>query len=201
MKKIILVLILAGMYVNAFPQSYDLNYTVEYVLKKTNGNEVSRMKLYRNGDKLKFTTTQNKGTDNETVVDVYIFKNEGKVYTATTGKKSKYGNRHALDLMYVFMLTGVYILEFGNDGTVFNNRTNAGTGTVLGKECVYYNILPPGSPPEGHADYYLYQNNLMLKRFVGSLEEGNSLEALSYDTSEVPESTFVLPTDIQFIDY
>ena len=202
MKKIeIFILLFAFCIVNsAFSQNtYDVKYTVEYVLKDYRGNEINRLKLYRNGDKLKFTTTANKGKDNEQTTDIYVFKNEGKVYTATITKNFKTGNRHSLDMSFIGMQTGVYILDLGNDGSVFNTNARSGTGNVLGYECTLYNLL---TSPDGGSTFYMYQDNLTLKHFAQTTTSGTTLEAVSFDNSaDVPESIFTLPSDITFLDY
>jgi len=196
MKRIILVLLFMGMNINIFTQSYDLNYTVEYALKDARGTVLSKLKLYRNGNKLKFVKIDNAGKANETTTDIYILKDEAKVYTIVSNSAGKFGTQKALDLMYVGMQTGVYIIDLGNDSTSFNSRTRAGTGTVLGMECVKYTIA---SNAEASSDYYMYQDNLMLKRSVGSSAEGNTIEALSFDnTTPVQESLFVLPADVTY---
>jgi hypothetical protein len=178
---------------------YDQKYIIEYALKDIRGNEISRIKLFRNGSKLKFTKTENKGKDNETITDMYIFKDEQKVYTVISGKKSKVGSKHVLDMSFVGMQTGVYIFDLGNDGSIFNSNSRVGNGTVLDKDCVLYNLL---ATADGRSDYYMYQDNLMLKRFVGTSTDGSTIEALSYDTNaDVPESTFTLPSDVQFLDF
>jgi len=188
-----LVLLVQGIYVNVFPQSYDTKYTVEYTLKDINGNMINKIKLFRNGAKMKFSKVENKGTDKETTTDIYIFKDESMVYTVVSNSAGKFGSKHALDLSLVGMQTGVYILDLGNDGKIFNSSSRAGTGTVLGYDCVKYTIA---STAEASSDYYMYQDNLMLKRFVGSYTEGNTIEALSFDnTTDVPESMFVVPAE------
>jgi hypothetical protein len=178
--------------------NYDVKFSAEYVLKDIKGNEINRMKLFRNGTKLKFTKVDNKGKDNETTTDIYIFKDEQKVYSIVSSKKAKFGGKHSLDMTYIGMLTGVYIFDMGNDGSIFNSSTQAGTGSVLGNECVLYDILVTA---DGKSEYYMYQDNLMLKRFAGTSTDGSTLEAISYDSStDVPESIFVIPDDVQYID-
>lgn len=179
--------------------NFSAKYTVEYILKDIRGNEINKIKLYRNSDKLKFTTTSNKGKDNETTTDMYIFKNEQKVYTVISGRNSKVGTKHALDMSFVGMQTGVYILDLGNDGSIFNSNSRGGNGTVLGKDCVIYNLV---TAPDGGSNYYMYQDNLMLKRFAGTSTDGSTLEAVSFDDNTEPsESNFILPTDVQFMDF
>ena len=179
--------------------NYDEKYSVEYVLKDIKGNEISRFKLFRNGSKLKFTKTDNKGKENESTTDIYIFKDESKAYTVISDKNIKVGNKHALDMSFIGMQTGVYIFDLGNDGSIFNNSMKAGTGSVLGYECVLYNLISYG---DARTDYYMYQDNLMLKRFAGSSTDGSTIEAISYDvTGNIPESTFTLPSDVQFLDF
>ena len=197
MKKIIIVIFLLGIYVNLFPQSYDLNYTAEYVLKDARGNEISRLKHYRNGNKLKFYKVDNSGKSNETTTEIYIYKDDAKIITVITNSAGKFGSKAALDIMYVGMQTGIYILDLGNIDYIFNNTSRAGTGNVLGMECSKYTMASNG---EASSDYYMYQNNLMLKRSVGSAAEGNTIEAVSYDTGVVPESNFVIPTDVRFMN-
>ncbi len=194
--KTILVLFFLGIFVNVFPQSYDVNYTVEYALKDARGTVLSKLKLYRSGNKIKFVKNDRIGKPDSTTTDLYILKDENQVYTIITNSAGKFGTRHAVELIYVGMQTGVYILDLGNDGKIFNSNSRAGSGSVLGMECVKYTIA---SNPEASSDYYMYQDNLMLKRWVGSATEGNSIEALSYDnTTPVPESLFVLPTDVTY---
>lgn len=196
MKKTILVLMLLGIYINIFPQSYDLNYSVEYALKDAGGTVLSKMKLYRNGTKMKFVKIDNAGKPNETTTDIYILKDENQVYSVVTNSAGKFGSRKALDIMYVFMQTGVYIFDLGNDGKIFNSNSRNGSGTVLGMDCEKYTVA---SNSEASSDYYMYQDNLMLKRSVGSVSEGNTIEALSYDnTTPVPESLFTVPADVTY---
>jgi hypothetical protein len=179
-------------------QTYDTKYTVEYALKDARGNILSRMKLYRNGSKIKFQKFDNAGKPDSSTTNIYIFKDEPKIYSIITNSAGKFGTKNAVDMSYVGMQTGVYILDLGNDGTIFNGNSRAGSSTVLGMECVKYTIASQG---DASSDYYMYQDNLMLKRWVGSTREGNSLEALTYDnTSEVPESMFVLPLDVQYLN-
>jgi len=177
---------------------YDKKYITEYVLKDIRGNEINKMTLYRNGSKMKFVKINNKGKEDEVTTGVYILQDEQKVYTIISSKKITIGYKHSIDMSYVGMLTGVYIFELGNDGSIFNNRTRSGNVNVIGKDCVKYNII---TSPDGSSDYYMYQDNLMLKRFAGTSTDGSTLEALSYNTEvEIPESTFLLPADVQFLD-
>jgi hypothetical protein len=181
-----------------FSQDYDVKYIVEYAFKDAGGNILSKMKMYRNGSKIRFQKFSNTGKPDSTVTDIYIFKDEPKIYNIITNSAGKFGTKNAVDLMYVGMQTGVYILDLGNDGQIFNSNSRAGSGSVLGRDCVKYTIV---SNAEASSDYYMYQDNLMLKRWVGSTAEGNSIEALSYDnTSDVPESIFVLPADVQYLN-
>jgi len=195
MKKLTLILILLGMYISSFAQTYDVNYTIEYHLKDARGNEISRIKLFRNGNKMKFQKVDNRGASNESTTDMYIFKDDAKVITVITNSAGKFGTKAALDIMYVGMQTGIYILDLGSTDNIFTNRT--GSGTVLGKDCDKYTVIFGG---DASSDYYIYQNNLMLKRSVGSATEGNTIEALSYDTGVVPESTFTVPADVTFMN-
>lgn len=198
--KIILILFTA---LNIFiadiiSQTYDTKYTVEYALKDARGNILSRMKLYRNGSKIKFQKFDNAGKPDSSTTNIFILKDEPKIYNIITNSAGKFGTKNAVDMSYVGMQTGVYILDLGNDGTIFNSSSRQGTQTVLGFECTKYTIA---SGPDASSDYYMYQDNLMLKRWVGSTQEGNSIEALTYDnTSEVPESVFVLPLDVQYLN-
>lgn len=204
MMKTILCAILFLMCFSAenYSQTFDTKYSAEYVLKDKSGTVISRMNHYRNGDKLKFVKVSNKGKADEMTTEVFIFKNEGKVYTLYTSKNVKMGNRHAIDLSFVGMLTGVYIFDLGNDGAIFNSNTRVGPEMVNGRECIRYNLVPRDAPPGGITDYYFYQDNLMLKRVVGSVEENNSIEASSYDAgADVPESMFTLPAGVEFPDY
>jgi len=190
------ILILLGMYINIFPQSYDVNYTIEYALKDARGTVLSKMKLFRNGNNLKFSSTFNAGKPDENTTDIYIFKDERMINTIVSNSIGKFGGRRVLDMMYVFMQTGVYIFDLGNDTTIFNIRSRAGNMTVLGMECVKYTIVSGG---DASSDYYMYQDNLMLKRWVGSAAEGNSIEALTFDnTTPVPESMFLVPADVTY---
>lgn len=197
MSKIVFILVLLGMYINLYPQTYDVNYTAEYALKDARGNEISRLKLYRNGNKLKFLKVDNSGKSNETTTEIFVIKDDAKIITVITNSAGKTGTKAALDIMYVGMQTGIYILDLGNIDYIFNNTSRAGTGNVLGMECVKYTVASNG---EASSDYYMYQNNLMLKRSVGSSTEGNTIEALSYDTNIVPESIFTIPADVQYIN-
>ncbi|MFI5212220.1 MAG: hypothetical protein ACHQIH_05005, partial [Ignavibacteria bacterium] len=173
-------------------------YTIEYALKDARGNILSKMKLYRNGSKLKFVKFDNVGKPDSSVTNIYIFKDEPKIYSIITNSAGKFGTKNAVDMSYVGMQTGVYILDLPNDGKLFNTSTRAGSAGVLGMECVKYTIASDGS---ASSDYYMFQDNLMLKRWVGSAAEGNSLEALNYDnTSDVPESIFIVPADVQYLN-
>lgn len=177
---------------------YDKKYSAEYVLKDIKGNVINRLMLYRNNNKLKFVKTENKGKEDELITEMYILKDEQKTYTIMSSKKIKLGYKQTLDMTNVGMFTGIYIFDLGNDGSVFKPSLITGSGDVLGKSCVQYTII---TAPGGGSFYYMYQDNLMLKRFVGTTEEGNTLEAISYDTGvDIPESTFTIPTDVQYID-
>lgn len=205
MKKLTVILFIFNFGFSCFiyPQNnYDTKYSAEFVLKDKSGEVLGSIKHYRSGDKLKFIKVSNKDKDNETTTEIFIFKNEGKVYTVISGKNYKLGSRHAIDLNFVVMQAGVYILDLGNDGSVFNNKTKVGPEMINGRECIRYNLVPPDAPPGGITDYYFYQDNLMLKRVVGSVEENNTIEASSYDANaDVPESIFTLPTGVDFPDY
>lgn len=185
-----------------FSQEYDTRITAVYALKDARGTVLSKIKFFRNGNKLKFTKVDNEGKSNETTTDIYILKDEPKIYNIVSNSAGKFGSKNAVDMSYVGMQTGVYILDLGNDGTIFNSGTRVGTEMVLGKECVKYTIASQTVPGDhASSDYYMYQDNLMLKRWVGSAAEGNSIEALSYDiNSDVPESIFVVPTDVQYLN-
>ena len=148
---------------------YDTKYSSEYVLKDARGTELNRFRHYRNGNKLKFTKVSDRGTDKETTTDIYVMKDEAKVYTVISGRGYKSGTRQTMDLSLVGMLTGVYILDLGNDGTIFNSRARNGTAAVLGRDCVVYTITAFG---DAKSEYYMYQDNLMLKGWVGSVAEG-----------------------------
>ena len=194
---IFLVVICAGVLFSE-PPDFDTKYKIEYALKDARGTVLSKLLLQRDGDKIKFTKVDNRGKPDEMTTEMFIFKNESKVYTVYTTSVLKMGNRHSLDLSYVGMQTGVYILDLGNDGTLFNSSYINGTETVLGKECTRYIIVSQG---DARSEYDMYQNNLMLKRWVGSTAEGNSIEALSFDgTSDIPAGTFTLPTGVEFTD-
>jgi len=157
---------------------------------------LSKIKLFRNGSKLKFTKKDNTGKPDSSTTNMYIFKDDNMVYTIITNSAGKFGTKHAVDLSYVGMQTGVYILDLGNDGTIFNSTSRASSGSVLGMDCVKYTIV---SSADASSDYYIYQDNLMLKRSVGSVTEGNTIEALSFDnTTTVPESMFELPADVTY---
>lgn len=199
--KTILLLVTAviffGSAVNSQP-AYDTKYTVEYALKDARGNILSKMKLFRNGSKLKFQKFDNVGKPDSTVTNIYIFKDEPKIYNIVSNSAGKFGSKNAVDMSYIGMQTGVYILDLPNDGKLFNSSTRAGSAVVLGFDCVKYTIATQG---DASSDYYMYQDNLMLKRWVGSPSEGNSIEALSYDnTSDVPESIFIVPADVQYLN-
>jgi hypothetical protein len=94
MKKVILVILLLGIYVNIFPQTYDVNYTSEYVLKDARGNEISRLKHYRNGSKLKFLKVDNAGKTNESTTEVFVNKDDAKIITVVTNSAGKFGTKH-----------------------------------------------------------------------------------------------------------
>lgn len=207
MKKlnIILLILLSSTFLyksEIYSQTYDTKYTVEYVLKNATGNILSRMKMYRNGSRIKFVKIDNVGKPDSSRTDIYILKDEPKIYNIITNSAGKFGTKNAVDMMYVGMQTGVYILDLGNDGTIFNGNSRTGSETVLGLDCVKYTIASQtfGSD-HASSDYYMYQDNLMLKRWVGNAAEGNSIEALSYDnTSDVPESIFIVPSDVQYLN-
>ncbi len=203
--KIVLVLLLAICFmcygVNS-QDSFDTKYTIEYALKDASGNIKSKMKLYRNGNKLKFQKYDNAGKPDSTSTSIYIFKDEPKIYNIVTNSAGKFGTKNAVDMMYVGMQTGVYILDLGHDGKLFNSSSRAGSEIVLGKNCIKFTIASQSIPDDNaSSDYYMFQDNLMLKRWVGNAAGGNSIEALSYDnTTDVPESIFVLPVDVQYIN-
>lgn len=185
-----------------FSQTYDTKYSSEYVLKDKSGTVLNSFKHYRSGDKLKFVKVSNKGKDNETTTEIFVFKNERKVYMVISGKNYKSGTRFNMDINSVFMQTGVYIFDLGNDGSIFNSNTRVGPEMVNGRECIRYNLVPRDAPPGGITDYYFYQDNLMVKRVVGSVEENNTIEASSYDAgADVPESMFTIPTGVEYVDY
>ncbi|MEO8514161.1 MAG: hypothetical protein ABI543_11405 [Ignavibacteria bacterium] len=183
-------------------QTYDIKYTVEYALKDAGGNILSKMKMYRNGSKIRFVKLDRVGKPDSSTTNIYILKDEPKIYTIISNSAGKFGTKNAVEMSYVGMETGVYILDLGNDGSIFNSNSRAGTENVLGLECVKYTIASQtvGSD-HASSDYYMYQDNLMLKRWVGNSSEGNSLEALNYDnTTDVPESMFIVPTDVQYLN-
>lgn len=203
MKKSILIsaLLFCCLICDAFSQdpAYDLKYAVNYELKDINGNVKGGVKLYRDNDKMRFTATENRGTDLEKTTDIYIFKTEGKIYTVITGRGYKSGSRHAIDISFIGMQTGVYIIDLGDPIPLFPASEISGNGAVLGKDCVRYLIASFG---DAKSEYFMYQNNLMLKRFVGSSAEGNTLEATSYDTNaDIPAGTFTLPAGVDFPDF
>ncbi len=183
-------------------QTYDTKYTVEYALKDAGGNIKSKMMLYRNGSKMKFQKFDNADKPDSTSTSIYIFKDEPKIYNIVTNSAGKFGTKNSVDMMYVGMQTGVYILDLGHDGKTFNSNTRVGSEIVLGMDCVKYTIASQSIPGDhASSDFYMYQDNLMLKRWVGNAAEGNSIEALRYDnTSDVPESIFIVPLDVQYIN-
>lgn len=185
-----------------FSQTYDTKYTVEYALKDASGNIKSKMMMYRNGSKIKFQKYDNAGKPDSTSTGIYIFKDEPKIYNIVTNSDGKFGTRNDVDMMYVGMQTGVYVLDLGNDGTIFNSNTRVGSESVLGMDCVKYTVASQTVPGDrASSDYFMYQDNLMLKRWVGNSAEGNSIEVLRYDnTSDVPEGIFVLPADVQYLN-
>lgn len=187
---------------NIFTQSYDTKYTVEYALKDAGGNIKSKIMLYRNGSRMKFQKFDNSGKPDSSVTSIYVFKDEPKIYNIVVNSAGKFGTRNAVDMMYVGMQTGVYILDLPNDGKIFNSSTRAGSETVLGLDCAKYTIASQTVPGDhASSDYYMYQDNLMIKRWVGNDAEGNSIEALRYDnTSDVPESIFTIPGDVQYLN-
>lgn len=192
----IAVLVLFGLGVSLHSQNYDTKYTVVYALKDAAGNELSNVKLFRNAEKMKFQKVSNSGKPDESTTDIYINKNDPKIHTVITNSAGKFGGKYDLDIMYVFMNTGIYVLDLGHDGKIFNGTTKDGSGNVLGMDCVQYTVASDGS---ASSKYYMYQDNLMLKRTVGNSTEGNSIESLTYDnTSDVPESIFLIPSDVQY---
>ncbi len=201
MKKTILLtaFVFCLFHVRAYSQDYDLKYTVNYELKDARGDVKGSVKLYRDNDKMRFTSTENRGTDLEKTTDIYIFKNEGKIYTVITGRGYKTGSRHAIDISFVGMQTGVYIIDLGDPIPLFPASEISGSGQVLGRDCTRYLITSFG---DAKTEYFMYQNNLMLKRSIGSTTEGNTIEATSYDnTSDIPPGTFTLPTGVDFPDF
>ncbi len=185
-----------------FSQEYDTKITAVYALKDARGTVLSKIKFFRNENKLKFTKVDNEGKSNETTTDIYILKDEPKIYNIVSNSAGKFGSKNAVDMSYVGMQTGIYIFDLGNDGTIFNSGTRVGTEMVLGKECVKYTIASQTVPGDyASSDYYIYQNNLMIRRHVGNASEGNTIEAISYDiSSDVPESIFVVPLDVQYLN-
>ena len=162
MKKTIFIVMFLGLCVNLFAQTYDTKYTIEYALKDASGNIKSKMMLYRNGSKMKFVKFDNAGKPDSTSTSIYIFKDEPKIYNIVTNSAGKFGTKNAVDMMYVGMQTGVYILDLGHDGKIFNSGTRVGSETVLGMDCVKYTIASQ-SVPGDHAssDYFMYQDNLI----------------------------------------
>src|SRR5260221_14474561 len=82
MKKITAILFIFnfGFSCFIFPQSnYDTKYSSEYVLKDKAGTVLNSFKHYRSRDKLKFVKVSNKGKDNETTTEIFVFKNKRKV--------------------------------------------------------------------------------------------------------------------------
>lgn len=203
MKKIILTLSLVIFLFSqsiSFSQSYDVNYTIEYALKKADGTEVSRMKFFRNGNQMKFLKMSDSGTPQEAKTEIFINKDDRKIYQIISNSTGKYGSKFDLDVMMVGMQTGVYILDLGNVD-LFNAGSLTGTGTVLGKACKEYTIVMQSNGTQlARSVYYIYQDNLMLKRSVGSDVEGNAIEALSYNTAVVPSSVFDMPADITWMN-
>lgn len=198
MKRSLVFLFLLGFLLQANSQTYDTKYTIEYVLKNASGVIQSRMKLYRDGSRMKFEKLDNSGKPDSTRTEIFIFKDEPKIYNIVSNSAGKFGTKNAVDLSYVGMQTGVYILDLENERRLFNSSLVSGSGSVLGMECVKYTIASDG---EASSDYYMYQDNLMLKRWVGNAAEGNSIEALNYDnTSAIPESTFTLPAGVNFLN-
>jgi hypothetical protein len=196
---IMLYFIMSGVF---FSQTYDQNYTAEYVLKDAGGNILSRMMMYRSGSKIKFTKFDNIGKPDSSNTNIYILKDEPKIYNIVSNSAGKFGTKNDVDMSYVGMQTGVYIMDLPHDNAIFNSSTRVGSENVLGRECVKYTIASQIVPGDhASSDYYMYQDNLMLKRWVGSPSEGNSIEAISYDnTTEVPESMFVVPVDVQYLN-
>jgi len=185
-----------------FTQSYDTKYIIEYVLKDAGGNIKSKLIMYRSGSKIKFVKKDNSGKPDSSTTEIFVLKDEPKIYNIVTNSAGKFGSKNAVDMNYVGMQTGVYILDLPNDGKIFNSGTRAGSESVLGMECVKYTIASQTVPGDhASSDYYMYQDNLMLKRRVGNATEGNSIEALNYDIiSDIPESIFTIPADVQYLN-
>lgn len=199
-KTAIIIVLLLISFLNGMTQTanYDTKFKAEYVLKDIHGNEIGRIKVYRNNDKIRFNKVENPGKENELNTDVYAFKNENKSYMITSGKGVKLGYKYSAEMIFLGSLTGVYMFDLGNDGTVFNSSTRAGTETVLGKECVRYNLL---TSADGTSDYYMYQDNLLFKRVAATSTDGGIFEVISYDnSSEIPESLFIVPVDVQYLN-
>ncbi|CAN5651433.1 hypothetical protein BH10BAC5_BH10BAC5_03730 [soil metagenome] len=210
MKKIFLLTLLLGLYANVFSQTYDVNYTIEYALKKADGTEINRLKLFRNGDKLRFQKFSNQGKADSSTTDIYINKNDPKIYMITSNSAGKFGTKSDYDYMYAGMATGIYILDFDKmdangrsmlRSQIFTPASQSGTGTILGKECTKYTLITQSYGSEtASSDYYFFQDNLMLLRHVGTQNDGNNIEALSYDSGIVPESMFTIPVDVLYMN-
>ncbi len=213
MKKILFALslvFLASFHTMIYAQTYDVIYNIEYALKKTDGTEISRLKLFRNGDKLKFQKIDRPGKADSSRTDIYIDKNEPKIYMIISNSAGKFGTKSDYDYMYAGMQTGIYILDFDKidasgrymlRSQIFTTASQSGTATLLGKECTKYTLITQSNGSEtASSDYYFYQDNLMLLRHVGTQNDGNNIEALSYDTSVVPESIFDVPLDVSWLN-
>ena len=144
MKRSLVFLFLLGFLLQANSQTYDTKYTIEYVLKNASGVIQSRMKLYRDGSRMKFEKLDNSGKPDSTRTEIFIFKDEPKIYNIVSNSAGKFGTKNAVDLSYVGMQTGVYILDLENDRRLFNSSLVSGSGSVLGMECVKYTIASDG---------------------------------------------------------
>src|SRR4030095_6031922 len=106
MKKVIILIAALSIFTSIiYPQSYDVKYTVEYALKDVRGTILSRMKLYRNGSKIKFQKFDNIGKPDSSTTSIYILKDEPKIYNIISNSAGKFGTKNNVDMSYVWMQT------------------------------------------------------------------------------------------------
>ncbi len=166
-------------------------YAIDYEYSEKDGQNKKPFTLYRDGDKIKFKGVDKYGS----TVTMYILKNENTIYTVTENKATTIGVKFTgLDCSYVGMQWGVYILDLEKCEFLLNSSTVQGTANVAGKECTIYNIIQSG---DARTDYYIYNNNLMLKRTAPT----TTIQATSFNESPTfAADEFKIPSGIEWIN-
>ncbi len=166
-------------------------YAIDYEYFEKDGQNKKPFILYRDGDKIKFKGVDKYGS----TVTMFILKNENTIYTVTENTATTIGVKfRGLDCSYVGMQWGVYILDLEKCEFLLNNSTAQGTVNVAGKECTIYNIIQSG---DARTDYYIYNNNLMLKRTTPT----TTIQATSFnDNPTFTADEFTVPPGIQWIE-